>query len=386
MRILIATAHRGVLGGVETYLRSLLPLLRARGHELLLHCEFSAEGAAIDDDCRNIRIVSAAELPAQHADVCLLNGLTDPAAEAYLVARFPSVLYAHNYHGTCISGSKRHGWPRATPCCRSFGVGCLAHYYPRRCGGLNPFTALDSYRLQRRRAELLRRYRAVLVASNHMATEYQRNGVPAERIAVVPLFSTGSVPDPNPPQPRRFSNRVMLVARLTELKGGRLLVAAISRAQERLRRPLTLVVAGAGPELPYIRRAATAAGVSLEVAGWVDAQRRAELMRGADLLAVPSTWPEPFGIVGLEAGCVGLPAVAFALGGIRDWLETGHSGELAPADPPSAAGLAAAILSALRSTEHWQRLREGAWQIAGRFTVDNHVERLERELRQAIKA
>ena len=32
MKILIATTHRGIIGGTETYLRHLLPALRERGH------------------------------------------------------------------------------------------------------------------------------------------------------------------------------------------------------------------------------------------------------------------------------------------------------------------------------------------------------------------
>jgi glycosyltransferase involved in cell wall biosynthesis len=209
--------------------------------------------------------------------------------------------------------------------------------------------------------------------------------VPAERIAVVPLFSTGCVSDAIPPEPRRFSNRVLLVARLTELKGGRLLVAAMRLAEAQLRRPLTLVVAGAGPELPHIRRAAIAQGVSLEVAGWVDAQRRTELMRDADLLVVPGTWPEPFGLVGLEAACVGLPAAAFALGGITDWLAAGCSGELAPANPPTVTGLAGAIVRALHSSRHWQTLRVGAWTRSGLFSAQRHIDELELQLHKAAQ-
>src|SRR5690349_5874600 len=39
MRILISTLSGDVIGGVETYLRALLPLLHARGHEVALLCE-----------------------------------------------------------------------------------------------------------------------------------------------------------------------------------------------------------------------------------------------------------------------------------------------------------------------------------------------------------
>jgi glycosyltransferase involved in cell wall biosynthesis len=100
---------------------------------------------------------------------------------------------------------------------------------------------------------------------------------------------------------------------------------------------------------------------------------------------VPSTWPEPFGLIGLEAACVGLPAVAFDVGGMPDWLRPGESGELAPGDPPTVAGLADALTRALGDTGHLQRLREGAWRAAGAFTLDRHINGLEAILEEAAR-
>ena len=68
----------------------------------------------------------------------------------------------------------------------------------------------------------------------------------------------------------------------------------------------------------------------------------------ADLLVVPSLWPEPFGLVGLEAARHRLPVAAFAVGGIPDWLRPGVNGYLAPGDPPTPGGLADAIIACLR--------------------------------------
>ena len=42
---------------------------------------------------------------------------------------------------------------------------------------------------------------------------------------------------------------------------------------------------------------------------------------------------------------MGVPAAAFDVGGIRDWLIDGQTGALAPGDPPTAAGLATAIVA-----------------------------------------
>jgi glycosyltransferase involved in cell wall biosynthesis len=390
MRILIATTHRSVIGGVETYLRSLLPALVERGHDvaLLYEVERTAEQAAVDDELADVACWHFTDQDALAAavlwqpDVCFAHGLSAPEREAALLERFPVVLFAHNYHGMCISGSKCHTFPWAQPCGRTLGPLCLALHYARRCGGLNPTTTMRQYRLQQRRRELLPRYRAVVVASRRMREEVVRHGVPAERVQLLPLFPPGVMPDREPPVARAATNRVLFAARLTDLKGGTYLVPAVAAASRTLGRRLQLTVAGDGPQRAALERLARRWDVPTEFCGWVGEQRRTELMRGADLLAVPSVWPEPFGLVGLEAACVGLPSVAFSVGGVPDWLRPGVSGELAPGNPPSVRGLATAVVQALADTDHHARLRHGAWANAGSFTRSLHVAALEALLTQ----
>jgi glycosyltransferase involved in cell wall biosynthesis len=79
---------------------------------------------------------------------------------------------------------------------------------------------------------------------------------------------------------------------------------------------------------------------------------------------VPSVWPEPFGLVGPEAAAYGVPAAAYAVGGIPDWLQDGVNGHLAPGNPPMAAGLADAIVNCLGDPAHYEQLRRGALAAA----------------------
>lgn len=83
--------------------------------------------------------------------------------------------------------------------------------------------------------------------------------------------------------------------------------------------------------------------------------------------------PEPFGRIGVEAGARGLPAAAFAVGGIPEWLIEGVNGHLRPA---SSAALANAIVKCLHDGDHYARLREGAREVASRFRLDTHIEQL----------
>jgi glycosyltransferase involved in cell wall biosynthesis len=389
-RILLVTRHRAVVGGVESHLRTLLPLLQARGLEPgLLFEHDAAPGQARIDGGLELPVWSLAALGRQgvldgvaawRPERVYQHGVQDLDLEEALLERYPALLFLHAYYGTCISGMKRHAFPSPSPCERVLGPGCLVHYLPRRCGGRSPVTALREYGYQRRRLSLIHRYGTVLVGSRAMREEYLRHGLAEARVVCVPLFGD-AVPDAEPPAPRPASGQVLMVGRLTDLKGGVELVRALPRAREALGRELELVVAGDGPERPRMEAEAVARRVPVRFAGWVDRAERERLMRGADLLAVPSVWPEPFGMVGVEAGAVGLPSVAFEVGGIPDWCEPGVSGELAPGRPPTTRGLADALVRALANPEHHARLREGAWRMARRFNVGAHLDALDALLR-----
>jgi len=211
-----------------------------------------------------------------------------------------------------------------------------------------------------------------------MMKEYERHGVPSDRLHIVPLFPTGILPDPTPPKKRsKWTNRVLMVGRLTELKGTSVACEAVALAAKILGRTLTFVVAGDGPSRKTIERDAALYQIPCEMLGWTSYEARNSQLGNADALLVPSLWPEPFGLVGVEAGCVGLPAVAFDVGGIRDWLKSGASGELVTTTTrPNAIELAEALGKVLSNSDYHHRLRLGAWAISKEFHIDRHVDHL----------
>jgi len=213
-----------------------------------------------------------------------------------------------------------------------------------------------------------------------MASEMIAHGAPPERTAVVPLFPPDAVPDVRPSMFRLDHKNILFVGRYTAVKGGSLLIEAARLAA--MKTPLRLTFAGSGPSESEWRRAAQQSGVPTTFHRWMGRDVVTALMRSADLLAVPSVWPEPFGLVGIEAACVGLPAVAFDVGGIGEWLTPGETGEMAPS-PPTAEGLAAAIERAFEDPVHYERLRLGAWNSSHRFTLDRHLQLLEPILERA---
>lgn len=388
MRILFANDGVGDAGGVQNYLAAVMPALAARGHEAaLLHLDPvrpgapspAGEGTPHFGMAEGIGDGVAAAV-AWKPDVAFVHNMRPLEVDGALIdAGLPVVKMMHGYFGTCISGLKSHAWPRPVPCSRPLGAGCFPVYAARRCGRMRPGYVAEGWRWANDQNDLFDEYAAIVTASRHMRDEYVRNGAPADRVHAIPLFPTlaGAPADPPP------GFHVLFLGRMTAIKGGDLLIRAVADAADALGQPVPLTMAGDGPQRAAWERLAARLGVDAAFTGWVDDEGRAALFRAASVLAVPSVWPEPFGLVGLEAGVFGVPAVAFDVGGIDDWLTDGVNGWLVPGDPPSADDFAGALARAARAPDALRGMRLGARDVAERMSLERHVDSLERVLASA---
>ncbi len=82
------------------------------------------------------------------------------------------------------------------------------------------------------------------------------------------------------------------------------------------------------------------------------------LLAAADVCLVPSTRPEPFGLVAIEAMAVGTPVVGADHGGLQEIVEEGVTGRLF--EPCSADALAAALEDVLSDGERLQAMGAAA--------------------------
>jgi len=387
MRVLIGGFFGNIVGGAEKYIHEIGCEFVKLGfeHKVII---FSSIKMDLSNHYFNANNMNSSNILNYcldwKPDVLFANGMGNPLLEQALFSNIPTIQFAHAYAGCCISGTKTFSSSYIKICKKSLSIQCLFRYFPFRCGGLNPLTALRAFNRERIRLKAFKRTRTICVASQHMRSVMIQNGIPEDKVRLLPLFPTHGEPDPAPPAPRPRTDKVLLAGRLTRLKGWTHLVPAIAMASKQLGRRLVLMVAGDGPDRGRLTLLARKWDVPLEDHGWQASAGVTRLMREADLLAVPSLWPEPFGLVGIEAGCVGTPAVAYAVGGIPDWLVAGVSGELAPAESLRPRPLADAIVRALQDAGHWQRLREGAWRQAGEFSRQRHIEQLVGILRGAM--
>jgi len=91
------------------------------------------------------------------------------------------------------------------------------------------------------------------------------------------------------------------------------------------------------PLSPYessLRELAAASRTPVRFLPTVGRHRIPDVLRTADVLVVPSRWPEPYGLTVTEGMATGIPVVASAVGGIPEAL--GGSGILVPPDDPDA--------------------------------------------------
>jgi glycosyltransferase involved in cell wall biosynthesis len=154
--------------------------------------------------------------------------------------------------------------------------------------------------------------------------------------------------EPRHPEPdREDDGRVtaIYVGRLSAWKGYDLFIDALAEASGRIPGLWGVVAGGPPPGEEWraddlLRRIAQAGlDSTVKYLGFVDDV--GQLFRPGRIVVVPSRWPEPFGLVTVEAMLAGCVVVASRHGGSAEIIEDGVTGMLVP--PGDSSALAAAL-------------------------------------------
>jgi glycosyltransferase involved in cell wall biosynthesis len=300
-------------------------------------------------------------------DVLHIHGFNDVALQTAALREFPALKTLHVYD-FCPSGTKFH---HATDRVCTFGtsMACVARQGYLRCTlSKRPSVWWSQYRRTVAANERDRAFGRIFVASQFVKDEAVRTGYDARTVDVLPYFTTLPAPVPAP-----LPRHVLFVGRLTREKGVDLLLQALAR----LTGEWSCTIAGDGVIGDDVRAAVAAPPFAgkVRVTGWLtEAALSAEFAR-ASVVVVPSRWPEPFGIVGIEAMAHSRPVVAFRTGGIPEWLDDGATGWLVP--PMNPAAFAARLQSLLdRPDEAAAMGARGRARVERDFVAAPHVHAL----------
>ncbi len=233
-----------------------------------------------------------------------------------------------------------------------------------------------------------RRAALIVAVSERVRGALLADGVPAERIRVVPSGVDLSRPaepadaaalrslglDPGRPL------AVMVSALVPPHKDPVTFLRALAEARRRCPGLQGLLVGG-GPLLAEAQRAATQLGVA-EVVRLVGHRQDAERLLAAATVAVLSSRDEGMGTTLLDAMQWGIPVVATAAGGVPEVVRDGVDGLLSP--PGDGAALGANLATVLADGALRERLVASARERVRGFSSERMVERTLDAYRHAL--
>lgn len=315
-KILFIGEYIGFFGGIERYAYQTALELRRNGFDVFYSGTTEAKDAPVFSAAFSGVLSREESVVDKNYSLVVLHKLCPFEYLETLRRNYGErlVFFAHDHDVYC---PRRHYYTPfgRTNCRRSFSRPRCAV-----CAALsNPKGRTRSVGESAKLLAELRGHRAVVI-SNFMRENLANNGFAMPDIFLVPPFAESVE--------RRKSFfkdgvlRILFLGQLIKGKGVDLLLEAAVR----LKIPFELTIAGDGSDAGNLKKLAAKLGLAEKTmfASWVS--DTSALFENADLLAFPSRWQEPFGLVGLESISRGVPAVGFAVGGVGEWLKDSVSG------------------------------------------------------------
>lgn len=341
-------------GGAETYLTSLIQ---------------SQQPGVSDFVIKSLAEVDQSRLKLLH--------IHSPNLLLQMKGECPTVFTVHNHSLYCPSGTKylaRQG----VICDRNISyLGCLWGKFVDGCGSRKPSRVIDELIGTNHLNKFIKNFKVTFIAnSDYVRNELIKNGLPPEQ--TVTLRCGISVPQmvtsPLTLETHK-KHRILFVGRIVPDKGLEWLIKSLIHTDPQIE----LDIAGQGWDQPRLEQLAHKLGVNNRITwhGWCNSEKLNQLYEQCFTLIFPSIWPEPAGLVTLEAYTHYRPVIAAAVGGIPEYLRDGETGILVRANDIKM--LAEAITNLSSDYEKCRRMGEQGYALfLQEFTMDIHVKHLQK--------
>ncbi|MBN3942547.1 MAG: glycosyltransferase family 4 protein [Nostoc sp.] len=299
----------GGSGGVETYLASL----------------FEHRPPDVSDRViKSLKNIDQSQFKLLH--------IHSPDLLLQLTGECPAIFSVHNHSFYCPSGTKYLAEQR-TICDRNFSyLGCTWGKLVDKCGSRRPLRTLRELQTTHQFLDVLKRLKITFIAnSEYVRQELIQNGVSPEQ--TIMLHCGISIPETAtfPLSLEVHQNhRILFAGRIVSDKGLEWLLKTLIHTDPKIQ----LDIAGEGWERPRLEKLATTLGLNKRITwhGWCNSDKLDKLYQQCFAVIFPSVWPEPAGLVTLEAYSRYRPVIGSAVGGIPEHLRDGETGILVPSN------------------------------------------------------
>ena len=394
MKVALVTFRYDAHGGAVQVVKTLAAALAGLGHEVVVVTTRRERGLEVRHDGpvrvyrfrpRNLYWVGdKEEQPRWKRALWQLADTSNPHAlrvvRGILAAETPDLVHVHKLRGLSPSvwrAAPEGGQIPVIHTCHDYELFSPEGYLAGPVGRWAARGALPLRPYESWRRRMSRQVAAATAPSRYALDQHTRRGFfPAATHRVVPnshgltegeLERRRRAAEAGGPtgSPRR-GLRLLFLGRLERAKGVDLLCASFRRVAAR-RRSLELWIAGWG-SLEGELRARHRDDAGIRFLGPLLGRDKERALAACDIVAVPSVFPEIFGIVIAEAFASGKPVLATRAGGIPELVEEDHTGFLVP--PGDRDALEEAIEKLADDRKRLAEMAPACFAKAADFTVE----------------
>jgi glycosyltransferase involved in cell wall biosynthesis len=393
MKILHVNEHSLIKGGAEAYLFDTIKHLEKRGHtcylahakdepnidisSIILPSIGQASATNLEKEIKSLKGFVEKNNP----DIIHIHSIWNIEFIKECLNLKPCLMTSHDYRWLCPDSKFYWKYPQCS-CDRTPGWACAASSLKNKCLTLRPNLMVRHIQRINKFKQLSPKIRAIITASQYVANRYKKASYPVSKTHVIPYYC--SFAPLKRPRPLPKQKCISIIGRTADYKGIDYFLSALGNLPNDVS-GCVMGDFGAKKEKDILQKAISAnCDKRIKLESWSDRNGVSRLLNKTSILIFPSIWPEPFGIIGLEAMSFGVPVIGSEIGGIPDWLKNGITGYLCK--PKSAEEIASFANKILNDPSLMSSMgRAGQESIRKKYLPELHMKKLEHVYASCLK-